>query len=416
MILTSYRGDLPLLISRELANILIFIAISMGGLILRRQYRPRLNFKKAYAFILCVIAITLLLNAVEFELGRVLWVRFVLAIACFFLVKEAWQCAHYENAPTLRMVAATHALLGITFAYQFWVSITGTTFAPIDNNPAAMATAITGIATSIANHMGFSGFIFSKVTRARLALNQQSSTLSLQEDVLKRLAQQDDQRALALTSAKISHDLAQPLMSISTHLGLIKRAWSRGEIASNGEASIERVRLETSRLDGLLARYNQSKTDDVVPESVNLRNLIREIKTQFDTNLSASNIQLRINEQALDIFIEGIQVDLERALANIISNSIYALRATSNPLIEIHGKPHGSRYVLTITDNGEGLKATDVRQIGTPFFTTKAAGLGLGLSICEELMSQQGIELQIHPQNELGFEVSFIFPHFWSAK
>jgi hypothetical protein len=59
-----------------------------------------------------------------------------------------------------------------------------------------MATAITGIATSIANHMGFSGFIFSKVTRARLALNQQSSTLSLQEDVLKRLVQKDDLSAL----------------------------------------------------------------------------------------------------------------------------------------------------------------------------------------------------------------------------
>ena len=72
MILTSYRGDLPLLISRELANILIFLAISMGGLILRRQYRPRLNFKKASAVILCAIAITLLLNAIEFELGRML--------------------------------------------------------------------------------------------------------------------------------------------------------------------------------------------------------------------------------------------------------------------------------------------------------------------------------------------------------
>jgi len=174
--------------------------------------------------------------------------------------------------------------------------------------------------------------------------------------VLKRLVQQDDQRALALTSAKISHDLAQPLMSISTHLGLIKRAWSRGEIASNGEASIERVRLETSRLDGLLARYNQSKTDDAVPESVNLRNLIREIKRQFDTNLSASNIQLRINEQALDIYIKGIQVDLERALANIISNSIYALRATSNPSLKFTGNRTARAMYLQLPTTEKGLR------------------------------------------------------------
>lgn len=416
MILTSYRSDLPVLLSRELANTLIFIAITMGGLILRHQYRPGLDFKKTSALILTVIAITLLLNVAELELWRVLWVRLVLAIASFFLAKEAWQCARYETAPTLRMVAATHALLGITFAYQFWVSIAEGSFAPIDNNPAAIATAITGIATSIANHMGFSGFIFSNVTRVRLALNQKSTTLSLQEDVLKRLVQQDDLSALALTSAKISHDLAQPLMSISTHLGLIQRAWSRGEVASIGKTDIERVRLETSRLDALLARYDQSKTDDVASESVNLKHLIQEIKTQFETNLSASSIQLRINQEALDVCITGIQVDLERALANIISNSIYALRATSAPLITIHGKPQGTSYVLTITDNGEGLKASDAGLVGTPFFTTKATGLGLGLSICGELMSQQGIDFQVYPQSESGFEVSFVFPHYWNAE
>ena len=60
------------------------------------------------------------------------------------------------------------------------------------------------------------------------------------------------------------------------------------------------------------------------------------------------------------------------------------------------------RLILEVSDNGKGIPADDLPRIYEPFFSSKASGSGLGLTICKQLVEQMGGELIIHSQENSG--------------
>jgi len=81
------------------------------------------------------------------------------------------------------------------------------------------------------------------------------------------------------------------------------------------------------------------------------------------------------------VLVMADEQQMEQALINIIKNAIEA--TDSNGKIDI--AINAGKRLLTITDNGKGISATQSAQLFTPFYTTKSDGQGIGLTLVREI-------------------------------
>lgn len=114
-------------------------------------------------------------------------------------------------------------------------------------------------------------------------------------------------------------------------------------------------------------------------------------------------INLDLPEKTVLVMADAQQ--LEQALINIVKNAIEATAGDGK--IDIAVKP--PQRLLTITDNGRGISATQSPQLFTPFYTTKADGQGIGLTLVREILINHGFNffLKTVALNETVFSIAF---------
>jgi PAS domain S-box-containing protein len=111
--------------------------------------------------------------------------------------------------------------------------------------------------------------------------------------------------------------------------------------------------------------------------------------------------------------IEGDRVELQQVLLNLIMNALEAM--SSNPEGErrllISAREGDSGYLLiSVSDSGPGFEAETAERIFTSFYTTKPAGLGMGLSICRSIIEAHGGRLWASAHQPCGATVQFTLP------
>lgn len=89
-----------------------------------------------------------------------------------------------------------------------------------------------------------------------------------------------------------------------------------------------------------------------------------------------------------EILINGDYKRLKEVFINIIKNSIEALENISNPSIKITVYATNKKVFITCYDNGCGMDEYTLSKIGTPFFTTKKNGTGLGVYLSKEIIAK----------------------------
>ena len=84
--------------------------------------------------------------------------------------------------------------------------------------------------------------------------------------------------------------------------------------------------------------------------------------------------------------VRGDESMLEQAFINLIKNSLQALEGHQEPRLELNLRKEGSKMMVQIADNGDGIEETMLDQIFVPFFTTKKEGSGIGLSLGRQII------------------------------
>jgi signal transduction histidine kinase len=95
---------------------------------------------------------------------------------------------------------------------------------------------------------------------------------------------------------------------------------------------------------------------------------------------------------------------------NLVVNGIEAMKGVvaRKRLIEVSTKPLGSgRVVIAVADNGTGMDTSIAERIFQPFVTTKADGMGMGLSICRTIVEAHGGLLTASPRSRGGTVFTF---------
>jgi len=215
------------------------------------------------------------------------------------------------------------------------------------------------------------------------------------EVVLRRqVVHLEKMAAMGCMVSGIAHELNNPLAGILGSSQLV----SSSELDPRARRMLEAILTHAER------------ADKVVQNCLSLAAKTELARILFDLNEIIRNVILgcEYQEQVQDICITSeLSADLPRAwgdphqleqvLLNLIRNAEDAINDGQHRPGSIHVKTtaQGSRILVTITDNGSGIRPRDMDHIFDRFFTTKdhRRGTGLGLTICSEIVNDHGGEL-----------------------
>ncbi len=202
-------------------------------------------------------------------------------------------------------------------------------------------------------------------------------------------------------AAGIAHEVRNPLTAVKGFLQLLQKQSPHSylEIASqeldNAISTLESL-LEVSRAD----------MDDEPKTSFSLCAEIESILSLFQDQMYRVTVEKHFEHG--DIEIWGRKSQLKRAFFNIFKNAFEAV--PEKGIIKIHHEFRDNRVCVTISDNGVGIPKDKLALLGTPFFTTKAEGTGMGLAYVFSAVYQHGGTIEVDSEEGKGTTFTFQFP------
>ena len=210
------------------------------------------------------------------------------------------------------------------------------------------------------------------------------------EESTKRLTQSEREQAWSEMARQIAHEIKNPLtpMRLSIqHLVRLKQRNMPGwedkfeDVANSILEQIDILSETASEFSSFAKFYYEENSE------INLYNIITEQKNLFDTR---ENIKILFNSAEEEALVFARKGQIIRVLVNLISNAIQAVESVGRGYVRISLIREGINYIVSIEDNGPGVKPEDEHRLFTPNFTTKSSGTGLGLAICRNIIEQSG--------------------------
>jgi len=121
---------------------------------------------------------------------------------------------------------------------------------------------------------------------------------------------------------------------------------------------------------------------------IQVNRLFTQVETLVGKDCETNDILLKLYPLEKDLFIMADEKQIIQVLLNLVRNAIEALEREGNKHIGIGAYKEMDNVVLTVSDNGKGIEAEELENIFVPFYTTKANGSGIGLSISKSIMQK----------------------------
>jgi C4-dicarboxylate-specific signal transduction histidine kinase len=177
--------------------------------------------------------------------------------------------------------------------------------------------------------------------------------------------------------------------------------------------ALEGIVADGTRASTVLARIRAFiKKEAAEKNEVNMNEVIQEVLVIADREIDENQVLL---DRQLKTDLPAVladRVQLQQVLLNLIMNGIEAMASMkSRPrlLVVQSGIDESGDVLVEVSDSGTGL-GLEVDRVFTPFFTTKANGMGMGLSISRSLVESHGGRLWAAPNSPHGAVFSFTLP------
>ena len=186
-----------------------------------------------------------------------------------------------------------------------------------------------------------------------------------------------------MTSA-LAHEVNQPLTAILNYLNGARRLMDGKHPAA--EEALERSAEQASRARQIIQRLRTLvRKGQVQLKSENLHKTIEEASALALVG-SGQRIKLviRIDHDTPEAIIDKVQI--QQVLLNLIRNAVQAMANSARRELTITAEPVGDMVEIRVADTGCGLADTVRARLFQPFITTKRGGMGVGLSVCRDIV------------------------------
>ena len=224
----------------------------------------------------------------------------------------------------------------------------------------------------------------SSIAISELKLKRELDNLEIElREKTKRLVQAERLSAIGELSARLAHDLRNPLTVIK---GVVEITKTRNNLNNIGFSS-----KQIDMMERAISRMS-NQIDDVL-EFVKIQSLRTTKNSLLDTiGLSLAKIKksdkIKINIPDKDVEFVYDADKIEVVLDNLLTNALQAINDSGEITIRVNDLEND--VVVEVEDSGSGVPDDIISKVFEPLFTTKIKGTGLGLASCKSIIEQHG--------------------------
>ncbi|GAB6151631.1 hypothetical protein JCM17380_03810 [Desulfosporosinus burensis] len=245
--------------------------------------------------------------------------------------------------------------------------------------------------------------------------NGQRCILSVANDVTelrnfeKEVSKLERMNLIGQIAASIGHEIRNPMTTVRGYLQLlgVKAAY----VAE--KPTFDLMISELDRANEIITEFlSLAQIKKIKLKSQNLNDIISNLYPLIEADAFNQNKQIS--------FIPGVipnqelnEKEISQLVLNLTRNGFEAMEERG--YLTIKTCVEGKRVVLSIEDEGSGIPQENLNKIGTPFFTTKDYGTGLGLATCYKIAETHNAKILINSSNS-GTKICILFPILDSLK
>ncbi|MFF5996070.1 HAMP domain-containing sensor histidine kinase [Lysinibacillus sp. KU-BSD001] len=207
-------------------------------------------------------------------------------------------------------------------------------------------------------------------------------------------------------AAAVAHEIRNPLTVVKGFLELNEKDPSvSDDIKRHFALMIGELNAAEHVISQLLSVAKPN--NDQGTETVNVKNVLQNVTDLLHSYglLNENNIELNVIE---DCVIIANPIEVKQLLINIIKNAIEASKIGDS--VEITASMKNDVVEIKVIDYGQGMSEVEVQSLGTPFYSFKSKGTGLGMMICYNIVAKYKGTIDIQSAKGKGTTVTISFP------
>src|ERR1039457_2654573 len=234
-------------------------------------------------------------------------------------------------------------------------------------------------------------------TRAGVIVTLQD--ISSYKKLEAELKKADRLAAIGELSARMAHEIRNPLASISGSVQLISQG---NKVDVNDRKLLEIVLRETDRLNDLIGDFlAYARPIPPVKMPILVKQFLSDLISLLYTDQRFEQIEIE-NDLADSLSIMADRYQIQQVFWNLLVNSADAMQSCGTIVIgselvkiESDDQKDKNMVIISISDNGKGMHGEEIKQVFNPFFTTKPGGTGLGLATVYRIIENHEGDIQV---------------------
>ena len=234
-------------------------------------------------------------------------------------------------------------------------------------------------------------------------------------EVQTALAHANRVATMGQLTASISHEIKQPIAATATNAqaGLL---WLRAQPPNLEEVreAFDRINKDMRRASEVMNRiHGLVKKTPPSMESLRINEAINDVVDFLHGEIVKNLIRVQMRLAPDVPTIEGDRIALQQVMLNLVMNAVEAMSAADerSRALTIATRIDGSGAVLvSVSDSGPGISREAAERLFEPFYTSKAGGMGMGLSICRSIVEAHGGRLWASSNEPHGAVFQFTVP------
>ncbi|QGQ48513.1 sensor histidine kinase [Metabacillus sediminilitoris] len=233
-----------------------------------------------------------------------------------------------------------------------------------------------------------------------------SGRIKKQQLYYEQIQQTERLKTTGQLAAAVAHEIRNPLTVVKGFLQLYEKDTSfSDETKRHFTLMVDELNTAEQVISQFLSIAKPNKETET--ETVNVKEVLQSVTDLLHSYglLHDNKIELNVVE---DCYIVANNIEFKQLLINIIKNAIEASKIGDSVIVTASRK--GEFVEIKVVDYGHGMSEAEVKSLGTPFYSLKSKGTGLGMMICFNIAEKYKGKIDIQSSQGEGTMISISFP------
>jgi len=204
-------------------------------------------------------------------------------------------------------------------------------------------------------------------------------------------------------ASSLAHELNQPLTAITNYSeGTLARLRAGGLSAEELNAVLEKTAAQAQRAGGIIRRIREFvKRSEPRRRPTPAARIVEDAIAFAAIEAAKKRITIAADVDASLPPVDADPILIEQVLLNLLKNAVDAMDDAALPRIDVRVRRAGDATAeFAVIDRGAGIAPEHLASVFSPFFSTKADGMGMGLNICRSIVEFHQGQLDVEPNPE----------------